>query len=417
MKLFARYSRINMVVMVGIFLLSSVALFWLVNYILVWEMDGDLGGVETRIREYAARHHAFPPQNSLDEAIMVYAPWDGPADRSSFSLVTRYSERERKMHNFRQLAFFMQSEGRYYRVTIAKPLEGLHHLTRLILIVSLSTILVIIISTILINRLVLSRLWRPFYDTLQAISHFKLGSTGSIRYPETRIEEFALMIGSFREATEKAEKDYHILKEFTENASHELQTPLSIIRAKLDLLIQDEDLSQEQSEITRSAFAAVRKLSRLNQSLLLLAKIENRQFQETEKVDLKEKLEEKLTQFQELWQSRGVQVTYDLGHSTITANPELVDVLLNNLLSNASNHNVAGGSIGIELRGNRLVVSNTGGDGSLDSNRLYQRFYKHAQHTSRNGLGLSIVRQICEVSSISPVYKYLNDRHVFILNW
>jgi signal transduction histidine kinase len=417
MKLFARYSRINLVVMVGIFLLSGVVFYWLVNLVLVREMDADLLGVEGRIRDYAQQYHSFPQAFSLDEARISYRLTDLHERTRRFERVVLYSDREKKMHNFRQLSFQMQCGNSWYEVTIVKPLEGLHHLSRVILIVSLSAIFIIIISSILINRLVLSRLWRPFYDTIHAISNFKLGSTSSIRFPETTIEEFAFMNESLKQATEKAEKDYHLLKEFTENASHELQTPLSIIRAKLDLLIQDHRLSQEQSEITRSAYGAVKKLSRLSQSLLLLAKIENRQFSNIETIDLNEKIEEKVAQFQELWQNRGISIEYNLQKADIRANGELIDVLLNNLLSNASNHNVTKGSIGIELIPNRLVVSNTGVNTPLDSNRLYQRFYKGAQHTSRNGLGLSIVKQICEVSSIATGYQFNKDRHIFTLTW
>ncbi|MDR3715061.1 MAG: HAMP domain-containing sensor histidine kinase [Puia sp.] len=417
MKLFARYSRINLMVMVGIFLLSGVVFYWLVNLVLIREMDADLVGVEERIRNYVGQHDSFPQAFSLDEARISYRTTDRRTAVRQFERITLYSDREKKMHNFRQLTFYMPCRGDWYEVTIVKPLEGLHHLSRVILIVSLSAIFVIIISSILINRVVLSRLWRPFYDTIHAISNFKLGSTSSIRFPETRIEEFAFMNESLKQATEKAEKDYHLLKEFTENASHELQTPLSIIRAKLDLLIQDDGLSQKQSEITRSAYGAVRKLSRLNQSLLLLAKIENRQFSNIETINLQEKIEEKVAQFQELWQSRGISIAYNLQKTDIRANGELIDVLLNNLLSNASNHNLSEGSIGIELVPNQLVVSNTGLDIPLDSNRLYQRFYKGAQHTSRNGLGLSIVKQICEVSSIATVYQFTGSRHTFTLTW
>jgi signal transduction histidine kinase len=440
MKLSEKYLRINLLVMLGIFLLSSIAFYWLVKFVLIRELDADLDGVAARFKEYVAQHGSFPQPDLLDEVHLRYSKQTDATGRgqaavtegvqaattergeaavkeSVYSSVMLYSNREKKMHNFRQLVFNMPLNGVMYTVAVAKPLEGLHHVYRALLMASMCTVLVIIITIILINRLVLSRLWRPFYETIHAIRNFKLGGTTSILFPATQIEEFGFMNMSLKEATEKAEKDYLLLKEFTENASHELQTPLSIIRAKLDLLIQDDGLSQKQSEITRSAYGAVKKLSRLNQSMLLLAKIENRQFKDVEEIQLNERLEEKLEQFQELWQSREISVESRIEEATIKANPELIDVLLNNLFSNASNHNVPRGSIDVVLRRNQLVISNAGLPVPLDASRLYHRFYKAAQYSSGNGLGLSIVKQICDVSSITPGYSFVKDKHVFTMDW
>jgi signal transduction histidine kinase len=218
-------------------------------------------------------------------------------------------------------------------------------------------------------------------------------------------------------AARKAEEDYLLLKEFTENASHELQTPLSIIRSKLEMLIQEQDLSERQSEIVRSAFAAIKKLSRLNQSLLLLTKISNQQFNDLEEIPLDEKIESKLGQFRELWQTSGIEVSSHLLPATIRASPELIDILLNNLFSNASNHNIPQGVIDISLESRRLCICNTGLSVPLDPRRMFTRFYKGEQHTGHNGLGLSIIKQICEVTTLRPAYQFSGNRHTFVFTW
>ena len=417
MKLLTKYSRVNLLMMVGVFLLSGVAFFTLVNYILIREMDADLDGIRDKVRNYVAQYHRFPEGHPLDEEQISYTLTATNPGPMIFQLVPRYSPREKKMHNFRELDFSLSLGDKWYRVTIAKPLEGLHHLSRIIVIVSLSTILLTIIASLLINRVVLRRLWQPFYDAINTMRHFKLGTNQRLEFPRTTIEEFAFMNESLGLAAEKAEQDYLLLKEFTENASHEIQTPLSIIRSKLDLLIQQEDLSRQQSEIARSAYAAIKKLSRLNQSLLLLTKIGNHQFHNTATVDLKEKIEDKLQQFHELWQTNEVTASAQLEPATLRASPELIDILLNNLFSNASNHNIPRGRIDIRLQSSRLTVSNTGPSAALDQQRVFRRFYKGEQHTGRNGLGLSIIKQICEASSITPAYVYEEGRHVFMLSW
>jgi signal transduction histidine kinase len=249
------------------------------------------------------------------------------------------------------------------------------------------------------------------------MQHFRLGHTNDLRFPVTSTEEFTFMNESLGMAARKAEEDYLLLKEFTENASHELQTPLSIIRSKLEMLIQEKDLSHRQSEIVRSAFAAIKKLSRLNQSLLLLTKIGNQQFNVQEEIPLDERIENKFGQFRELWQTSGIEVSSHLLPATIRASPELIDILLNNLLSNASNHNIPQGNIDISLEGRRLSISNTGLAVPLDPRRMFTRFYKGEQHTGHNGLGLSIIKQICEVTTLRPAYQFSGNRHTFIFTW
>jgi signal transduction histidine kinase len=385
--------------------------------VLIREMDADLGGIRDRLIDYYGQYHQLPAGHVLDEEQVTYEPAAGQMKTSDFKLVTRYSQREKKMHNFRQIVFTLPAGDHVYKITIAKPLEGIHHLFRAFLVVSLATVGITILAFLLTNRILLRRLWQPFYDALHAMQHFKLGNTKDLRFPATTTEEFVFMNESLGMAARKAEEDYLLLKEFTENASHELQTPLSIIRSKLEMLIQEKDLSQRQSEIVSSAFAAIKKLSRLNQSLLLLTKIGNQQFSELDEIPLDEWIGNKIGQFRELWHTSGIRVTSRLAPATIRASPELIDILLNNLLSNASNHNIPQGTIDIALDGRRLSISNTGLSVPLDPRRMFTRFYKGEQHTGHNGLGLSIIKQICEVTTLQPAYRFSGNQHSFIFTW
>lgn len=417
MKLFTKYYRINLPLMMVIFLLSAGLNYLLIDQVLVREVDIDLAGAERGIRDFFSEHHQFPRQFSLDDSRLSYTLTDKPLAQSLFSPIRLYSNLENKMHNFRQVVFTIQDRGRIYQVTISKPLQGIHHMSRAIIFVSLVTVLAAILISLLTNRMLLRRLWRPFYDALHAMRNLQLGDTGNLHFPATSTEEFAYMNESLGIAARKAAEDYLLLKEFTENASHELQTPLSIIRSKLEILIQDEALSSQQSELVSSLFASLKKLSRLNQSLLLLTKISNQQFHQVERIDLKEKMEDKLAQFRELWSASHIEASWQLEAASIEANADLIDILLNNLLSNAGNHNVANGSIRILLQSNELTISNTSPSPALDTKRVFTRFYKGESHTGNNGLGLSIVKEICEASAIVPAYRYASDLHHFSFAW
>jgi signal transduction histidine kinase len=166
-----------------------------------------------------------------------------------------------------------------------------------ILLISLATIFVIMAASLIINRVVLKRLWQPFYRSLDILKNFRVDKKQTMDFPSNQIDEFEFMNQTIQKTTNQAQQEYSLLKEFTENASHEMQTPLAIIRSKLDLLIQDENLSEDQSKTMQSAYSAIERLSRLNQSLLLLAKIENNQYAETTRINLTDKITEKLNAF------------------------------------------------------------------------------------------------------------------------
>ena len=170
-------------------------------------------------------------------------------------------------------------------------------------------------------------------------------------------------------------------------------------------------------ELLTGVYGAVKRISRLNQSLLLLAKIENHQYAVTGLINLKTVISDKLDQFREFWSDNKIQVSSQLEESLINANSDLIDVLLNNLLSNAGLHNRKNGKINIHLKNDQLVISNTGSLHELDKERLFSRFYKQETQSPHNGLGLSIIKQICDQSNIHVQYSFDGIFHSFTLSW
>jgi signal transduction histidine kinase len=417
MKLASRYNRFNLPVMISLFFLSGIASYFLIRRALQNELDLGLTRIQKRITDYTAAHGQIPSIISFDDQKVSFEKTGDAPLTQSFSTTKEFIPEQNKEHISRTLVFPLAAGGQRYKVQITMPLEGTRHMTRVILIITIAGIFLVILVSVLINRYVLLKLWRPFYESLRLVREFKIGQPGAIAFPETGVDEFSFMIDNLKAATANVSEDYNILREFTENASHEIQTPLAIIRSKLDLLIQEDNIPGKQVEALQGAYAAVKKLSLLNQALLLVAKIDNRQFENKTSLNLLFLLEEKLQQFQELWQFNRIELSADLQEANIVASPELIDILINNILSNATRHNLPNGVIKISLSGQSLQVINSGPGKPLDKKRLFRRFYKENNQSSNNGLGLSIVKQICEASGITAVYQYSTGQHAFIFTW
>jgi len=250
---------------------------------------------------------------------------------------------------------------------------------------------------------------------MKELKLFNITDTKEISKLDTNIEEFKELNHAVLDMAAKARHDYKDLKTFTENASHELLTPIAVINSKLDTLIQTENFSDRQSKLLNDLYGAVSRLNRLNQSLLLLVKIENRLLHEKQRINLRELVEEMIIQFEEIFQDKGLKLTYNLEDKEIIASPYLAEILLSNLISNAIRHNYNGGEIMINLTGEQLIIQNTGGDQPLPD-EIFTRFHK-SSGSEGSGLGLTISRQICGNFGFSLDYDFKDGYHTFTVDF
>jgi signal transduction histidine kinase len=201
-----------------------------------------------------------------------------------------------------------------------------------------------------------------------------------------------------------------LLKEFTENTSHELQTPLAIIKSQIELLIQADNLTEAQYKNLSKSISAINKLSKLNEALGLLAKIENSQFQATESLDLTSLIESKLSNCEHLLEIKSIEVKKKMDSSfKVEMNSLLADILIENLINNSIKHNVQNGKINIEVNTREIKIFNTGIPLSYPTSELFQRFTK--SNSQSLGLGLSIVKEICSQNNIKINYEYEDNWH------
>jgi len=426
MRLLTRYNRVNLVTTIVVMLITGIIYYQAISLILINQKDTDLGVEEREILEYTRLNHHLPQTfESNDQQINFSEAEPGSVKRQFFNTMyfkkwhqhNRHDQRPRGEYEAgRGLITAVTVDGKYYKVTIVESKVETEDLIRIIFIITIAVILLLLVVLSITNRLILDRLWQPFYSIMKELRLFNVADTTEIQSVETNVDEFTELNQAVLAMTTKAKHDYRDLKTFTENASHELLTPIAVINSKLDTLIQTENFSERQSKILNDLYSAVSRLNRLNQSLLLLVKIENRLQQDDEKIDLKALVEEQLVQFEEIFQDKDLKLTYSLDNKEIYATPYLVEILLSNLLSNAIRHNHNGGQINIALTAGELVISNTGEDKPLPDEKIFTRFHK-SSGSEGSGLGLTISRQICENFNFSLDYRFQPPLHIFTIKF
>lgn len=276
--------------------------------------------------------------------------------------------------------------------------------------------LVLAVSIVLTLRFIARRLWRPFDETLRSIENFRLEDGRLPDLPTSRVAEFARLNRALQTLMRNSLNSYRLQKEFTENASHELQTPLAVFRSKLDLLLQRPDLTGPQAAMIQDLYQVSSRLTRLNRNLLLLARIENSQYGQTEEVDLVGLLDELLPSLESLAGNLTLHRDFRVRTLTVRANRTLLESLVNNLVVNAVRHNRPGGEITVTVAAGSLTVSNTSDGKALDARLLFNRFYRPSEQVKGNGLGLAIVKAICQYHGWKVSYSY-TGRHCFTVDF
>lgn len=277
--------------------------------------------------------------------------------------------------------------------------------------------LLLLVAIAVTLRFIARRLWGPFDETLRRVEAFRLEEGRVPELPRTDVKEFDRLNRVLRELMGNSVASYRSQREFTENASHELQTPLAVFQTRLDLLLQEPGLTQRQADLIQGLYDASARLARLNRNLLLLAKIDNRQFEQAEDIPLAGFLRGQMAFLGSAAGDIRIRQAFDGSPLVVRANRALLECLVNNLVVNAARHNRPGGTISIEVADGGLTVSNTSDEPALDERQIFNRFYRPRGGGGGNGLGLSIVKAICDYHGWRVAYRYDRPTHSFTVTF
>lgn len=333
-------------------------------------------------------------------------------DRSIDTLM--YMQNEKDYEPVRMLQTVFKNGNNYYQLKVITSMveedDLITELTHALLWLYFGLVLTIII----LNNLLLRNIWKPFYQLLKQLTNFRLYDAQPLKLFRSRIDEFNMMQVTVQRFLKNNTAAFNRQKQFIENASHELQTPLAIALNKLELLAENNFLNEDQAHLLGSALSNLERLKRLNQSLLLLSKIENEQFDGRSEVVVNDLVGRILEDFSEQIDFYNLKLNY-LQENVVKwmINPDLADILLSNLIKNSIKHNAKDGWINVTLSDHKLIIENSG-DTALDEEVIFNRFYKNSPSSESTGLGLAIAKAVTAVSHLTLDYMY-NGKHIFTI--
>ncbi|MDD2611583.1 MAG: HAMP domain-containing sensor histidine kinase [Bacteroidales bacterium] len=418
MNLLSITNRYYLISLSLFFIFAGVLLFYAISYNMNEELDEQLYAEQIHVENAikSMDHINATPLSLLDNIIVKKTSFAVNIKPEIFDSLI-YDDVEKEMIPFRLIRFSAQTTNANYVIVIK---ESKIETSDLVISIFFSLMLVFGLFCLILyvaNSYLNRKIWSPFLETISAIKTLNINNRDvSFKYQTSHIEEFNELNFSLQKMIERIESDYLHMKEFSENAAHELQTPLSIIRSKLESLLQSKDLNNEDAQLIDQALESTVRLSRLNQSLLLLTKIENRQYEQKQEVSFSSVFDKYIEFYNENILENGIEIQLNKYEDFVfEINPTLADLLISNLLSNAIKHNIQDGEAVINIEKGRFEIFNTGEEPTCSTELFFNRFKKGNHLPEHLGLGLALVKEIVETSGLQITYIYENDRHLIMV--
>jgi signal transduction histidine kinase len=396
---------------------GSIAFYFVLQYVLIRQLDESLRAEQQEVVDFVKSHDQLPVIQNTKHQWITVIPANEPIIKTKIKSRLTYNKAEDKQERVRQLKFSVTAGKQMYLITVNKSETETEELLKLIILVTIAMIAFMLISNYIINRKLVTRLWQPFYNTISIIKDYQIAVKKPLQLTKESIDEINLLNESLNQMTERIHQDYHALRSFTENASHEMQTPLAVIRSKVEALLQETEWKKESMQQLLAVEDATQRLSKLHQSLLLLTRLENGQFLLNEAVDLTHIISVKVAERQELIHAKSIALTIHCEQVNLFFHIHLAEMLISNLLNNAIRYTPDNGNIHLALSEKSFTISNTATNGSLQQTRLFNRFYKEEPSSEGTGLGLAIVKQICNAAGFTISYHFSEGRHIFFIQF
>ncbi len=395
------------------FLGGSFVFYYIIRTTINSNLNDELLTLKKQYLSEINVHHGSQTGLEFNEIKSIITPYsESKIINDLYSDTILFNKTESKYYLYRQLKFTLDIQGKVYLFQLFKPQKNSDNLIADLAITMAIAAILFMISLYLLNRHTLKKSWAPFYKTIDKIKDFDINTAGELTFEEAEIVEFQQLNKVLDNMTKQINQDFENLKEYTENTSHEIQTPLAIINSKAELLLQSDNLTEQQLQEVSSIYEATDRLSKLTQSLIYLAKLDKRQFVEMSDVDLGKLINRNIKLFNDYLKMKNISVKKDIENNIVLKiNPELADTLIQNIIKNAIRHNIEDGYINIILNKESFKIINPGNYNTENTEDFFNRFKKLNPYSKSPGIGLSIVKRICEIFSLKIEYKSADKIH------
>lgn len=411
MKLLNRTTRDFMLATIVILLITGVGLYLYLQEEVTDEMNEQLAlqasMVSTQMEEGKEAHYLFTEITKTTDPVRLEPVY---GDTLLYDHIQKVTE------DYHYLDIVKNIRGDNYHIKVMTAYIGWEKYYTTIFFILLGTTFLLAFSSVLITYFTNKKIWKPFFLNLESIKNYSVSDATALKLYDSPIKEFKELQVTLKDMTQRSHREYNALREFTENASHELQTPLGIIQSKLDRISQ-LNVSEEMARHIAQAKTGVDRLKKMNKNLLLLAKLDNNTFGDKQTLWFDEVIRQHLETMEELFTVKEVAISTHLLHIPVISNPYLCEILVSNLVSNALRYTEEGGMINISLTAQTFKVSNTGAELDFPAEFLFDRFRKSTRNIQSTGLGLAIVQQICQLNDWQISYDYIEKQHVFTLTF
>ena len=409
MRLLKKYRGFTYTSLCVVVLIGAIVNYYLFRYSIHRTTDEVLNEYRIDIEDYASHHGTLEPLiavNSKFGEIVPLVPSSDVADIDvSITDTLVYSHYQEEMVVYRKLIFPILTPQQKYVVQLMLPALEEDDLLQTVIISLVLFVVLFILMTTLTDMAFTRQIFRPFHSILELIKTYDIDKRSKITFEESPIDEFKELGQILTEMTDKINAGYYEMKEFLEYTSHEIQTPLSIIQLKLDVLNQQNFQNKEVLDSLYSIQNSLNRVVRFNRSILFLTKVRNNQFPKNKRIDLRVNLSQQLRGYEELLSMRGIRVFQNSASPfVLQLHPLLAEHLVQNILTNAIKHNCDGGWIRIDLTVDSMVVTNTF-DGAMPRGDIFEKYTHGYDKKGSTGLGLSIVKAICEKNDIGFSYR------------
>lgn len=415
MKLLTKSSILIATLSLFLFFIMGIIFFQVLKNMSISGLNRELGDLKEVVVDYLEDYEeepfkALPGIDSLSviKVSQVHLEGDELGDTLMFD------SEELQFKTFRYLLFQTVVGEISYQVRIFKSTTPTDQLVERVTLMMTLMVILFLAGIFILNRFIFANLWGDFFEAIEQLKKFET-SKEPVILGEQDIEEFEELRQALEVMTRRLANDYRELKEYTDHTTHELQTPLAVIKSKTELLVQSRNLGAEEMKCLQAINTSVNQLSRLNSTLTMLTRIENRQFTHKEEIGLTELLDRHLELLDDHITLRGIEVEkkYQDGNKVLVMDQGLADLLVTNLLKNAIIHNREGGRIVLETRPESLIIKNDGSPLKFKEEELFTRFVRDTRQSGNLGLGLSLVKKVCENYNFSIDYSFENQQHIF----